>query len=66
MSGMSGGFAARALVVERLFGHVVEAREEILLVDAVVADGLLDADLDLELVDCGDEVVELFRVVFCP
>ena len=57
---------ASALVVERLLGHLVETREEVLLVRDVVADGRLDADALLEVADRLEEVRELLVGVLPP
>ena len=51
------------LVIECLLNHCVKSVEEVLLVNAVVLDGLLNADSILELVDLLDKTFNLSLVV---
>ena len=52
-----------ALVIECLLNHSVQSVEEVLLVDAVVLDGLLNTDSVLELVDLLDKTLNLSLIV---
>ena len=54
---------ARALVVERLLGHLVQGVEEVLLVHAVLADGILYADRVLKVAQLLDEEIQGLVVI---
>ena len=55
--------AAGALVVKGVLHHLVEGLQEVLLVYAVVLDGLFDADRFFELLDLLDEELQCLCVV---
>ena len=48
---------AGALIVEGLFHHVVQSVEEVLLVDPVSLNGLLHADLLLQILNPGEQLL---------
>src|SRR5699024_466790 len=57
------GVGASALVVKGILHHLVQSIQEVLLVHAVVLDGLLDADLLLQIFQSLDEVFKDLVVV---
>ena len=54
---------ARALIVEGLLGHFVEAREEVFLIRDVVADRGLNTDAGLKVPERGKEVLKLLSLI---
>ena len=56
------GVRAGALVVEGLLHHAVQPGQEVGFVNAVVPDGLFDADFGLQLVDGRDQFFQLLLV----
>ena len=56
------GIGTGALVVEGLFYHVVQPCQEVGFVDAVVPDGFLDANLFLQIIQGGQQILQLFFV----
>ena len=57
------GVGAGALVVEGVLHHLVQGIQEVLLVHAVILDGLLDANLLLQVFQGLDEVFKDLVVV---
>ena len=55
--------STRALIVERLFYHLVKSVKEVLFVYAVILDGILDTDIFLEVIYCFYKIFEFFFII---